>query len=554
MTSIVIKSFCFSGKLSWYECQYLIRSIATQTCLVKWEIQEQVQFPLQTKDISLDPILPRICSLATNSSDRKTKIAACELIYSIAIYLIGFSGKLSSKAWHNVSSILIDLGCDSDPAVQQMFEPLLFQIVHYLALPNSPIANGIDEFTNLLFDKLSHPTSSTIQDLSAKLIREMLSWTIRHQHMTLSSNKSLTLNNLFSKLKLYSTDSNEQKRKAAVLAFNNIFYIAQKEDKLINEHWIDLYHAFCINYSMTEEFYTINHLPSFLDHHNTALQNLVKVMIRHKSILNKIFANRVVPAEFGTGTLHEVIIWTLRQSNAKQPKYRAKCRQIVIDLLVAAGFEDRRSFVLKTGGSASLVHIFEGLNKQGIARHTTLDKFPENTSVYDILQWFENLLIALEGHIWLAENNLLLAKDVPTVRKNIFAAIQYFVTQLMTMSQLQIFLRYKVKMVEYDSDDRYYLNKIVEVKREIALNILKVLVLLPEACDVLINENFYKVLLEIILKVLFFNDSGQVDFNLEVYNEEQIQFSRDLVVKLLVTKNNYNNVKAIVEAVLKVRL
>jgi DNA-dependent protein kinase catalytic subunit len=36
----------------------------------------------------LDPLLPRICQLAESSSDRRTKVAACEVLHAIVIFMV----------------------------------------------------------------------------------------------------------------------------------------------------------------------------------------------------------------------------------------------------------------------------------------------------------------------------------------------------------------------------------------------------------------------------------------------------------------------------------
>ena len=36
-----------------------------------------------------DPFLPRIVDLALTSSDRQTKVAACELLHSVLLYMVG---------------------------------------------------------------------------------------------------------------------------------------------------------------------------------------------------------------------------------------------------------------------------------------------------------------------------------------------------------------------------------------------------------------------------------------------------------------------------------
>lgn len=36
-----------------------------------------------------DQFLPHVCELATSSSDRQTRVAACELLHSLLLYSIG---------------------------------------------------------------------------------------------------------------------------------------------------------------------------------------------------------------------------------------------------------------------------------------------------------------------------------------------------------------------------------------------------------------------------------------------------------------------------------
>ena len=42
-------------------------------------------------DIFLDSCLPRIIDLAENSSKKETRIAACELLHALILYMIGKS-------------------------------------------------------------------------------------------------------------------------------------------------------------------------------------------------------------------------------------------------------------------------------------------------------------------------------------------------------------------------------------------------------------------------------------------------------------------------------
>jgi DNA-dependent protein kinase catalytic subunit len=62
---------------------------------IRWDPEKRLLFtlPLHNKkiDIYLDSCLPRIVDLAQNSSDKETRIAACELLHALIIFMIGKS-------------------------------------------------------------------------------------------------------------------------------------------------------------------------------------------------------------------------------------------------------------------------------------------------------------------------------------------------------------------------------------------------------------------------------------------------------------------------------
>lgn len=82
--------------------------------------------------------LPRVVELAEGSNDRSIKIAACELLHSLVLYMIGISSSRDSatttplkKIYDHVFPSLIRLATDIDAVTKQLFEPLLFQLIHW---------------------------------------------------------------------------------------------------------------------------------------------------------------------------------------------------------------------------------------------------------------------------------------------------------------------------------------------------------------------------------------------------------------------------------------
>jgi DNA-dependent protein kinase catalytic subunit len=62
---------------------------------IRWDPEKRLNFtvPLHSSkiDIYLDSCLPRIVDLAQNSNDKETRIAACELLHALILYMIGQS-------------------------------------------------------------------------------------------------------------------------------------------------------------------------------------------------------------------------------------------------------------------------------------------------------------------------------------------------------------------------------------------------------------------------------------------------------------------------------
>ena len=55
-------------------------------------------------EVYLDSCLPRIVDLAQNSTDKETRIAACELLHALILYMIGQSAT-NLQEGNNVGSI-----------------------------------------------------------------------------------------------------------------------------------------------------------------------------------------------------------------------------------------------------------------------------------------------------------------------------------------------------------------------------------------------------------------------------------------------------------------
>lgn len=173
------KILMFIGQLSADLCVHMVES-NVQIEQVTWDKEPHLKFTIPYSEVKphiyLDRLVPRVVELALSSGDQKTRITACELLHSIVIFMIGssmilpdfFLVLISNRFWYlgrqmspskqqqlkmlfkKVLLPIIELGCDSNDVVRQLFNPLVFQIVHWYSGPMQLMSKE----TSILIDVL----------------------------------------------------------------------------------------------------------------------------------------------------------------------------------------------------------------------------------------------------------------------------------------------------------------------------------------------------------------------------------------------------------------
>lgn len=225
--------------------QKLVRDHITNVFQIRLECDEET-IPL----IFLDDTVGRVCQLAMSSSERATKISACELLHGLVLYMMGknLDGSDTIPLWKDLCNNLVILGADKDQTVRQLFEPLLMQMMHYFAQPSkilSPMATALIESLMMM---IGYRENSGVQDMSARLLREFILWlnktTDRNQRMA----SPIKLVDLFYEMKKMSIETNASRRLGATLAFNNIYRIIREDEALIDVYWLYLLDVFGTNF------------------------------------------------------------------------------------------------------------------------------------------------------------------------------------------------------------------------------------------------------------------------------------------------------------------
>jgi DNA-dependent protein kinase catalytic subunit len=142
-------------------------------------------------------MLPRIAELAENATDRQTKVAACELLHSLLLYMIGLNAKLEPRPLHRLYAhlfpVLLRLAVDVEQVARQLFEPLTTQIIHWFTRNHNEENAETMTLLEAIIDAVGNPTDGALREFAAKCLAEFLKWSIKQ-----STKKVLTLSLLLS--------------------------------------------------------------------------------------------------------------------------------------------------------------------------------------------------------------------------------------------------------------------------------------------------------------------------------------------------------------------
>ncbi|KAJ6648931.1 DNA-dependent protein kinase catalytic subunit [Pseudolycoriella hygida] len=465
----------YLGTLEPFNCIQMIENDQEEQVLTKLTVEQNIRvklyYPQLTPTIFLDTLVPRICYLATSSSNRKTKIAACELTHAIVLYLIG-TGHYQGDLWRKLCADILILASDGDDAVKQMFEPMLMQMIHYMTQRSQILHPGVEIFCEQLMEGISHKSSSAVRDLSARCLREFVKWNIKE----LTNNLTAEIGALpiLKKLKLYSFDSDNNKRRGAALAFNNLYRIIREDNKLISEHWLDILHTFSINFIMCEEIG--GDIEATYDQISTCMDHIVRVIFERKDIFNRNDENRITPTDFQGNTLKDAMIWLFKQCGAKQKFYRRKCQQMFIKLTPCVdGVNSIMEFLSKTQTLETVLEVMEGpLGGAGVAGRPDLRHIKSGDFSSSLNLWLQQLLRSLDCHLWIMGDGLY--KDTRFYEKSMLpSAVTVFINEICLLPLSSIFRNLETESEATSSQQMLYINedpKITSMKREIIVRII----------------------------------------------------------------------------------
>lgn len=205
---------------------------------ISWDrtkrVHVSIPFPIRDHpQIFLDALLPRIVELAESSSDRRTKVSACELLHAVVLHYVANNaanadqGKSSSAIYSRLFPALLRLSVDGETVARNLFEPLMRQLITWFTDPGRDKQGGIKEMLDAVANGVCHQTNSTLREVSAGKFALLLKWSLkqyggRRQRDDLGSPSALNIDGLFKKIFHMATHPDPYQRIGSSLAFRQL--------------------------------------------------------------------------------------------------------------------------------------------------------------------------------------------------------------------------------------------------------------------------------------------------------------------------------------------
>ncbi|KAE8280054.1 DNA-dependent protein kinase catalytic subunit [Larimichthys crocea] len=227
----------------------LVTAVSSEEMMKKfvaWDSEKRLSFAVPFADmkpvIYLDPFLPRISELALSTSDRQTKVAACELLHSLVIYMVGKSAQMVEgenalppmyKLHKRLFPVLLRLACDVDQVTRQLFEPLVMQLIHWFTNNRKFESQDTVAVLEAIMDGVVDPMDSTLRDFCGRCIEEFVKWSIKQTTPKQQEKSPANMKSLFKRIYSLALHPNGFKRLGAALAFNSIYRTIQSGSRTL---------------------------------------------------------------------------------------------------------------------------------------------------------------------------------------------------------------------------------------------------------------------------------------------------------------------------------
>ncbi|XP_072855016.2 DNA-dependent protein kinase catalytic subunit [Pogona vitticeps] len=435
LEAVRARAVCLLGSLGGQINRNLVTAASAEETMkkfVSWDTEKHLSFAVPFADmkpvIYLDVFLPRVAELALYASDRQTKVAACELLHSIVVYMLGKASQIPegqqscppmSRLYKHTFPVLLRLACDVDQVTRQLYGTLVMELIHWFT--NNKKFESQDTVTLLeaILNGIVDPVDSTLRDFCGQCVREFLKWSIKQTTPQQQEKSPVNTKSLFKRLYSLALHPSAFKRLGAALAFNNIYREFREENALVDQFVFEALVVYLESLALTHgDEKSLGTTQQCCD----AIDHLKRIIKRKASVLNKE-SNRRLPRGFPPAPicLADVVLWLLLQCGRPQTECRHKVMELFFEFVpLLPGNNSPSSWlndILQKRGISFLIKNIEGggcegENVSGILSHPTLYDLEEIFSLRAVVQWMDMLLAALDCYNTFIEQRMIRPDEV----------------------------------------------------------------------------------------------------------------------------------------------
>ncbi|XP_055874578.1 DNA-dependent protein kinase catalytic subunit-like [Biomphalaria glabrata] len=458
LTSLKLRILQYLGSLGGQHISHALLAKSDEeisSAAIAWDTQKHLKFDVPFIDmkpsIYLDPFLPQVVKLAKQSSDRQTKVAACELLHSLVLYALGRGAQMPGETqkkypmeqlYRKLFPSLLQLACDVELVCKELFEPLMLQLIHWFT--NNKMAESPETMALLdcIFDGLIQSNDMALRDFCAKCLREFLKWSLKQISKKSAEKNPINVKSVLKRIYSFSAHPNASKRLGAALAFNNIYMVLREEDALVDRFTFEILVHFVDSLSLAH--YDEKSLGT-QEQCVKALEHLERIMKTKVDILKKDPGPKIrpEPSSWNSRKLEFAVRWLTRQCGNPQTECRHSCMKLVYNLCVLLpGIKTPSAFFAilhKSEGPIYFLRRFEGggqgySESHGILAHPTMIEYRKTFSLEVAREWFDLLLAALDCYCWLFGQELMIPSQIfkgkESERSCIFVSLEFFLKRL----------------------------------------------------------------------------------------------------------------------------
>ncbi|XP_060247015.1 DNA-dependent protein kinase catalytic subunit isoform X1 [Meriones unguiculatus] len=421
---------------------------------VAWDREKRLSFAVPFREmkpiIYLDVFLPRVTELALSASDRQTKVAACELLHSMVMFMLGRATQMPEgqglppmyQLYKHLFPVLLQLACDVDQVTRQLYEPLVMQLIHWFTNNKKFESQDTVALLEAILDGIVNPVDCTLRDFCGQCIREFFKWSIKQTTPQQQEKSPVNSKSLFKRLYSLALHPNVFKRLGAALAFNHIYKEFREEESLVEqfvfEALVTYMESLALAHADEKSLGSIQQCCDAIDH-------LRRIIEKKHVSLNKAKKRRL-PQGFPRLTsfcLLDLVKWLLAHCGRPQTECRHKSIELFYKFVpLLPGNKSPSLWVkdlIKMEDISFLINTFEGAvsscgRSAGILAQPTLLDLQGPVSLQAVLRWLDLLLAALECYNTFIEEKTVEVQEVlgTEARSSLLKSVAFFLESIAT--------------------------------------------------------------------------------------------------------------------------